>query len=107
MRIRMPDVTNALDAALAETDASKRDARYQDVCKATNANLPWGTMWVANRYGVASAKLKTSSGLRLPPAALTRPTLKVVDRRIGQLPLGGRPFNGRPVPVWNHARKEH
>ena len=58
MRIRMPEVTTALDAALAETDAAKRDARYQDVCKATNANLPWGTMWVANRYGVASSKLK-------------------------------------------------
>ncbi|MGH6760822.1 MAG: ABC transporter substrate-binding protein [Phyllobacterium sp.] len=58
MRIRMPEVTNALDAALAETDAAKRDARYQEVCKATNANLPWGTMWVANRYGVASTKLK-------------------------------------------------
>ena len=57
MRIRMPEVTDALDAALAETDASKHDARYQDVCKATNANLPWGTMWVANRYGVASTKL--------------------------------------------------
>ncbi|WP_378941929.1 ABC transporter substrate-binding protein [Mesorhizobium sp. ANAO-SY3R2] len=58
MRIRMPEVTNALDAALGEADASKRDARYQDVCKATNANLPWGTMWVASRYGVASNKLK-------------------------------------------------
>ncbi|WP_416799017.1 ABC transporter substrate-binding protein [Ciceribacter azotifigens] len=58
MRIRMPEVTNALDLALAETDAAKRDARYQDVCKATSANLPWGTMWVANRYGVASVKLK-------------------------------------------------
>ncbi|MGV1941003.1 ABC transporter substrate-binding protein [Agrobacterium sp. 22-211-1] len=58
MHIRMPEVTNALDAALAETDASKSDSRYRDVCKATNANLPWGTMWVANRYGVASANLK-------------------------------------------------
>lgn len=57
MRIRMPEVTDALDAALAETDASKHDARYQEVCKATNANLPWGTMWVGNRYGVASTKL--------------------------------------------------
>lgn len=57
MRIRMPEVTAALDAALSETDPAKRDARYQDVCKATNANLPWGTMWVANRYGVASSKL--------------------------------------------------
>ena len=55
MRIRMPEVTAALDAALAETDDATRDARYQDVCKATNANLPWATMWVANRYGVASS----------------------------------------------------
>ena len=23
----------------------------------TNANLPWATMWVANRYGVASSSL--------------------------------------------------
>lgn len=58
MRIKMPEVTTALDAALAESDPAKQDARYQDVCKATNANLPWGTMWVANRYGAASAKLK-------------------------------------------------
>lgn len=58
LRIRMAAVTDALDAALAETDAARSDARYQDVCKATNAELPWATMWVANRYGVASAKLK-------------------------------------------------
>lgn len=58
LHIREPDLNTALDAALAETDASKRDARYQDVCKAMNAHLPWATMWVANRYGVASTKLK-------------------------------------------------
>ena len=57
MRIKMPEVTAALDAALAETDDAARDARYQEVCKATNANLPWATMWVANRYGVASSNL--------------------------------------------------
>ena len=55
MRVRMPEVTAALDAALAVTDPSARDAAFQDVCKVTNANLPWATMWVANRYGVASA----------------------------------------------------
>ena len=48
----------ALDAALGETDAAARDAAFQGVCKATNANLPWATMWVANRYGVASTKLE-------------------------------------------------
>jgi peptide/nickel transport system substrate-binding protein len=57
-RVRMPDLTKALDAALGETDAGKRDARYQDVCKVMNSQLPWGTLWVANRYGVASSKLK-------------------------------------------------
>ncbi len=58
VRARMPDLTSALDAALAETDAGKRDARYQQVCKVMNTNLPWGTLWVANRYGVVSAKVK-------------------------------------------------
>jgi peptide/nickel transport system substrate-binding protein len=58
VRARMPDLNAALDSALAEPDAFKRVARYQDVCKVMNANLPWATMWVANRYGVVSAKLK-------------------------------------------------
>jgi peptide/nickel transport system substrate-binding protein len=58
MRIRMPDVTAAFNAALGEIDAAKRPERYQAVCRAMNANLPWGTMWVANRYGVASTRLE-------------------------------------------------
>ena len=58
MHIRMPEINAAFDAALGETDLSRRDARYQAVCQAMNANLPWGTMWVANRYGVASTSLE-------------------------------------------------
>jgi peptide/nickel transport system substrate-binding protein len=58
VRARMPDLNAALDTALAEPDASKRDTRYQEVCKVMNANLPWATLWVANRYGVVSAKVK-------------------------------------------------
>jgi peptide/nickel transport system substrate-binding protein len=58
LRIRMPEVTAAFDAALNETDDAKQAERYQAVCEAMNANLPWATMWVAKRYGVASAKLK-------------------------------------------------
>ncbi|MFS2178001.1 ABC transporter substrate-binding protein [Rhizobium pisi] len=57
-RVRMPELTKALDAALGETDGAKRDTRYQDVCKVMNSQLPWGTLWVANRYGIASTKLK-------------------------------------------------
>lgn len=58
LRIRMPDVTKAFDAALGETDPAKAAGRYQEVCSAMNKNLPWATLWVANRYGVASKKLK-------------------------------------------------
>ncbi|MDF2810535.1 MAG: peptide transporter substrate-binding protein [Microvirga sp.] len=58
LRVDMPVLTKAFDAALGETDPQKLSARYQDVCKAMNAELPWATMWVANRYGVASTKLK-------------------------------------------------
>ncbi|MBY4628856.1 ABC transporter substrate-binding protein [Rhizobium croatiense] len=57
-RVRMPVLTAALDAALSETDAAEREARYQEVCKVMNKELPWGPLWVAKRYGVASAKLK-------------------------------------------------
>jgi peptide/nickel transport system substrate-binding protein len=56
--VRIPDVSKAFDAALNETDTSKTPQRYQDVCRAMNANLPWATLWEAKRYGVASAKLK-------------------------------------------------
>jgi peptide/nickel transport system substrate-binding protein len=57
-RVRMPDLTKALDSALAEPDSAKRDTAYQDVCKVMNANLPWATLWVANRYGIVSTKVK-------------------------------------------------
>ncbi|WP_457298841.1 ABC transporter substrate-binding protein [Phyllobacterium sp. P5_D12] len=58
VRARMPELNKALDTALAETDVSKRDSRYQDVCKVMNTDLPWATLWVANRYGVVSSKVK-------------------------------------------------
>jgi len=57
MRVEMPELSAAFDAALAETDASASDARWQEVCSVMNQQLPWGTMWVANRYGIASNDL--------------------------------------------------
>ena len=57
-RVDMPDVSAAFDKALAETDPAKVNAYWQDVCKVMNRELPWGTMWVANRYGVASSSLE-------------------------------------------------
>lgn len=57
MRVDMPAVTDALDKALAEPDPARREREFANVCRATNAELPWATLWVAKRYGVASAKL--------------------------------------------------
>ena len=62
----MPDVSGALDAALAEVDDSKLAGRFQDVCKAMNKTVPWGTMWVSKRYGVVSTKLKDMVWLPAP-----------------------------------------
>lgn len=58
MRIEMPALTEALNTAMAETDPAKADAKWQQVCKEMNSELPWGPMWVASRYGVVSSKLK-------------------------------------------------
>lgn len=65
-RVRKADVTAALDAALAETDDNKLAGRFQDVCKAMNKSVPWATMWVSKRYGVASTKLKDFVWLPAP-----------------------------------------
>lgn len=58
LHIDTPEVSAALDAALNETDLTARDARYQEVCAAMNETLPWATLWVADRYGIASTKLQ-------------------------------------------------
>lgn len=58
MRVNIPSLNQALDAALTETDPARSAPRYAAVCKEMNANLPWAPLWVANRYGVASTRLK-------------------------------------------------
>lgn len=58
MRIDMPELTDAIETAMAETDTSSANEKWQQVCHIMNDELPWGSMWVASRYGVASAKLE-------------------------------------------------
>ena len=57
MRVEFDNLSAAFDNAIGETDADNVDARWQDVCKVMNEELPWATMWVAKRYGVATADL--------------------------------------------------
>lgn len=58
MRVDMPDLNKAFDAALGENDQSRQDGKWQAVCKVMNQQLPWATLWVASRYGVASSRLR-------------------------------------------------
>ncbi|WP_102225318.1 ABC transporter substrate-binding protein [Acidimangrovimonas sediminis] len=57
-RVNLPGVSKAFDTALSDADGSKYDSDFQNVCKAMNTDLPWATLWVTDRFGVASAKLK-------------------------------------------------
>jgi peptide/nickel transport system substrate-binding protein len=57
MRVQMPELSHAFDAAMGEADATKRQALWQDVSRVQNRQLPWGTMWVAKRYGIVSTKV--------------------------------------------------
>jgi peptide/nickel transport system substrate-binding protein len=52
---RMKVINTNLDKLFAqgqsETNTTKRNAVYQNVCKEFNATLPWAPMWVAQRFG--------------------------------------------------------
>jgi peptide/nickel transport system substrate-binding protein len=58
MHIRMPDLDAALDAGVAEADLAKRPARFQEVSRVFNKQLPWAPMWVSKRYGIVSSKVR-------------------------------------------------
>ncbi len=58
MRVNMTDLTTGFDIAMSEADPNKRAARWQDVSRIANRQLPWATMWVAKRYGIVSSRVK-------------------------------------------------
>ncbi len=57
MRVNIPTLPHALEAASAEVDDAKRAALYQQAALIMNHELPWGFTWVAKRYGVVSDKV--------------------------------------------------
>ena len=57
MRIDFPELTSAIETAMGEADPDAASAKWQEACKVTNGLVPWGSMWVASRYGVASTDL--------------------------------------------------
>ena len=51
MRVNIPELDQLFDAAQQETDAARRALIYQQMCRLTNAQLPWIPLWVGNRFG--------------------------------------------------------
>lgn len=58
MRVRDAALTAALNAAVGEADDAKRPARFQQVARVFNKDLPWAPMWVGTRYGIISANVE-------------------------------------------------
>jgi peptide/nickel transport system substrate-binding protein len=58
MRVAMPELDRLFDQGRKESDVARREAIYKDVCRLTNARLPWGPLWVANRFGGIGQKVQ-------------------------------------------------
>ncbi|MDE1179343.1 ABC transporter substrate-binding protein [Paraburkholderia sp.] len=58
MRVNMPALDALMDQGRAESDVAKRPAIYQDVCRYTNANLPWLPILEANRFAGVSTHVQ-------------------------------------------------
>lgn len=51
MRVNIPELDKLFDAGQQETDDAKRTIIYKQMCRVTNAQLPWIPLWVGNRFG--------------------------------------------------------
>ncbi|MGQ7932596.1 ABC transporter substrate-binding protein [Paraburkholderia sp. D1E] len=58
MHVNMPELDTLLDQGRTETDVARRPAIYQNVCRYTNANLPWLPMLEANRFAGVSNQVQ-------------------------------------------------
>lgn len=52
------DLDKSYLAGRADVDPTKRTADYQNACKIQNDQLPWGPMWVAQRFGAVSKNVQ-------------------------------------------------
>lgn len=56
--LNIPAVDQGFAAGRHETDAAKRAIDYQNVCRVVNAQVPIGPMWVQERFGAVSTRVK-------------------------------------------------
>jgi peptide/nickel transport system substrate-binding protein len=58
MRVNVAELDKLFDAAQQETDDAKRTLIYRQMCRVTNAQLPWIPLWVGNRFGGFSKRVQ-------------------------------------------------
>lgn len=51
MHVSIPELDALFATAQAETSEARRTEIYRQMCRITNAQLPWIPLWEANRYG--------------------------------------------------------
>lgn len=51
MRVNLPELDKLFDAAQQESDDARRAMIYKQMCRVTNATLPWIPLWVSDRFG--------------------------------------------------------
>jgi len=58
MRVALPELDKLFDEGRQETQAAKRPEIYKNICRVTNAKLPWGPLWVSHRFGGIGNKVQ-------------------------------------------------
>ncbi len=58
VRVDNAEMTDLYTQGQVESDPEARNAIYQQVCAIQNEELPWATMWVADRYGAVSTNVE-------------------------------------------------
>jgi peptide/nickel transport system substrate-binding protein len=58
VRLESPEMEELYTQGQQETDPEARAAIYQDICSWQNENLPWASLWVAERYGAYTSTVE-------------------------------------------------
>jgi peptide/nickel transport system substrate-binding protein len=54
MRVNLPELDQQFDTMQAQINTTARIGTYREICRTSNAQLPWLPLWVSNRFGGVS-----------------------------------------------------
>lgn len=57
-RVNVPGLDNLFVKGQTTTSSTARAKVYQDICQLTNEYLPWGSLWIAKRFGSVSRNVQ-------------------------------------------------